>query len=89
MHHRFVNRWLFIDVFRRAALAAKEAELEARQQSLAGVDAKIAGLAAKFDKSLALIEEDRRLVATYQRELEGALSWKHWRCAWEHGTLGA
>ena len=35
------------------------------------MEAKIAGLAAKFDKSLGLIEDDRRIVATYQRELEG------------------
>ncbi len=57
----------------RAALAAKEAELASRHQALAGVEAKIAGLTAKFEKSLHLISEDRRLVATYQRELEGRL----------------
>ncbi|GAB4819430.1 hypothetical protein N2152v2_006476 [Parachlorella kessleri] len=54
----------------RAAVAAKEAELASRHQALAGVEAKIAGLTAKFEKSLNLINEDRRIVATYQRELE-------------------
>lgn len=39
------------------------------------METKIAGLSAKFDKSLALIEEDKRLVATYQKELQGECGW--------------
>lgn len=71
---------------RRALLEAKESELAARREALAAVDAKIAGLSAKFEKSLALIEEDRRLVATYQQELEGG--WGGWRGPWWAGEAG-
>ena len=55
----------------RAALAAKEAELQDSQHQLAAANGALAALPAQFAEATAVLEADRRQVDSWRREREG------------------